>query len=101
MESVAQRCGPRPDAQAVPGWPDRHHSQAYVTDHAHDVLYTVDLATGREREAVKAIGAFSPLGIALDGVHGLVYAGTWEGQLWWFPLRVLQSPELIEITTRV
>ncbi|MEU9102449.1 YncE family protein [Streptomyces sp. NPDC048361] len=74
---------------------------AYVTDHWKDVLYTVDLATGREREAVRAAGAFSPLGVALDRVHGLVYAGTWEGQLWRFPLRVLQGPELIEITTRV
>ncbi|MFI8169862.1 hypothetical protein ACIGAN_26400 [Streptomyces sp. NPDC085931] len=75
--------------------------RAYVTDHVNDVLYTVDLATGKERESVKATGAFSPLGIALDDLHGLVYAGTWEGQLWRFPLRVLQSPELIEITTRV
>ncbi|MFV0132385.1 hypothetical protein ACLGIH_03835 [Streptomyces sp. HMX87] len=74
---------------------------AYVGDHWTDVLYRVDLASGKEREAVKASGHFSPRGVALDGVNGVVYVSTWEGQLWRFSLRVLQSPELIEITTGV
>ncbi|MEU9554338.1 hypothetical protein [Streptomyces fumanus] len=75
---------------------------AYVGDHLNDVLYRVDLASGREREVVvKAGGAFSPLGVALDSVHRVVYVSTHEGQLWRFSLRVLESPELIEIRTGV
>ena len=75
---------------------------AYVADHWVDMLYRVDLASGKERDAVKArSGSFSPLGVTLDSAHGMVYVSTWEGQLWRFSLRVLQSPELIEITTGV
>jgi hypothetical protein len=46
-------------------------------------------------------GAFSALGVALDSDNGVVYVSTWEGQLWRFSLRVLQSPELVEVTTGV
>jgi sugar lactone lactonase YvrE len=74
---------------------------AYVGDHWVDLLYRVDLAGGKEREAVKAVGQFSPLGVTLDSVNGVVYVSTYEGQLWGFSLRVLQSSELIEITTGV
>jgi Tfp pilus tip-associated adhesin PilY1 len=46
-------------------------------------------------------GNFSPLGVTLDSVHEVVYVSTCEGQLWRFSLRVLQSPEPIEIRTGV
>ncbi|WP_147267385.1 YncE family protein [Streptomyces sp. SDr-06] len=74
---------------------------AYISDHWGDVLYKVDLASGAQRVAVKATGSFSALGVALDLDNGVLYVSTWEGQLWRFALRVLQSPELIEITTGV
>ncbi|MWA16049.1 YncE family protein [Streptomyces sp. BA2] len=74
---------------------------AYVSDHWGDVLYKVDLATGAQHVAVKATGSFSALGLALDSSNGVLYVSTWEGQLWRFSLRVLQTPELIEITTGV
>jgi sugar lactone lactonase YvrE len=74
---------------------------AYVSDHWGDVLYKVDLATGAQHVAVKATGSFSALGVALDSSNGVLYVSTWEGQLWRFSLRVLRSPELIEITTGV
>ncbi|CAM5684158.1 hypothetical protein SFUMM280S_04784 [Streptomyces fumanus] len=41
---------------------------------------------------VKSSGAFSPLGVALDSVHRVVYVSTHEGQLWRFSLRVLEEP---------
>ncbi|MFE6365895.1 hypothetical protein ACFVP3_38760 [Streptomyces sp. NPDC057806] len=74
---------------------------AYISDHWGDVLYKVDLTTGAQHVAVKATGNFSALGVALDSRNGVLYVSTWEGQLWRFPLRVLQTPELIEITTGV
>lgn len=74
----------------------------FASDHARDCLYKVRLDTGGQTVAVKPkSGAFSPLGIALDSDNGVVYVSTWEGQLWRFSLRVLQSPELIEVTTGV
>jgi sugar lactone lactonase YvrE len=75
---------------------------AYVSDHWRDRLYKVRLDSGHQTEAVKPrSGSFSPLGVALDSDNGVVYVSTWEGQLWRFSLRVLQSPELVEVTTGV
>jgi DNA-binding beta-propeller fold protein YncE len=75
---------------------------AYASDHARDCLYKVRLDTGAQALAVKSrSGNFSALGVALDSDNGVVYVSTWEGQLWQFSLRVLQSAELIEVTTGV
>lgn len=75
---------------------------AYASDHARDCLYKVRLDSGDQTMAVKSrSGAFSALGVALDSDNGVVYVSTWEGQLWRFSLRVLQSPELVEVTTGV
>ncbi|MGW1376967.1 hypothetical protein ACWD6P_22230 [Streptomyces sp. NPDC002446] len=72
--------------------------KAYVSDHGSDRLHEVHLADGARREVVKPkSGAFSPLGVAVDSVNSMIYVCTWEGQLWRFSQRVVQSPGTVEV----